>query len=74
MSELITVPEAAEILGLQVSRVYQMCRDGILPPGVAIRFGRQWRVDVDALEEFVRRGGQGLPGGWRRHAAVKSQG
>ncbi len=64
--KLILVEETAEILQVSVQRVYEMVRTRVLPPGVAIRLGRQVRIDADALVEWLRNGGQSLSGGWRR--------
>ena len=60
---LLKVPEVARILDTSEGRVYTMLREGILP---GVRLGRQIRVDREALEEFIRNGGQALPGGWKR--------
>jgi excisionase family DNA binding protein len=54
---LVRVREAAEALGVSTQHVYHMARQGILPPGVVVRLGRQVRVDADALEAWVKAGG-----------------
>ena len=59
---LLRVSEVATILDLSESRVYDLCRRGILP---VVRVGRQIRVDSQQIEEFIRTGGKGLPDGWR---------
>ena len=59
---LLTVKETAQILGLPISRVYDLCRQQILP---TVRLGRQVRIDPERLEEFIANGGKALPGGWR---------
>ena len=59
---LLTVPETADILRLTPGRVYELARTGILP---VVRLGRQIRVDAERLDEFLKAGGQALPGGWR---------
>jgi len=64
--KLITAKLGAEILDVKESRFYEMVRTGLLPPGVIVHLGRQIRVDQDALCDWVRAGGQVLPGGWRR--------
>lgn len=38
-------------------------RQGILP---AVRLGRHIRVDREVLDEWIKNGGQSLPGGWKR--------
>lgn len=57
-----TVPEVARILDVPETRVYELCRRGLLPH---VKLGRQVRVDREALDEFIRSGGKALPGGWR---------
>lgn len=63
---LVGVRAAAQALGVSTPRVYDMIRVGILPPGVAVRLGRELRIDADRLESWVSAGGQALDGGWRR--------
>ncbi len=63
---LITAKSTAEILGVSEGRVYEMVRTNLLPRGVVVHLGRQIRIDRDALEEWIRAGGQALAGGWRR--------
>ena len=36
--------------------------------GCVVRIGRKKFVDLSKWREFVQRGGQSLPGGWRREA------
>jgi len=62
---LYKVSEVARILDTSESHVYEMARQGILP---TVRLARQVRVDRQALEDWIRKGGQALPGGWRREA------
>jgi excisionase family DNA binding protein len=59
---LLTVSEAANLLGLRQSRVYTLIREGLLP---AVRMGRQIRVSAGTLEKWIADGGQALPCGWR---------
>ena len=63
---LMTVSEAAELLRLRPARVYELAREGVLP---VVRLGRQVRVEEQALRDWIARGGQALPGGWRRSPA-----
>jgi excisionase family DNA binding protein len=60
---LLTLPEAAGILGISDQRVYALARENILP---VVRLGRKVRIDVRQLDIFIERGGQALPGGWKR--------
>jgi excisionase family DNA binding protein len=56
--DLITIPEAAQRVGLHVDTLYRLCRTGQFPP--AIRIGARWRVSVPRLERFLHvDGGQG---------------
>lgn len=59
----LTTDEAGTILKVNPSRVQELIRQGILPH---FRLGRQIRIDRRQLQHFIERGGQGLPGGWRR--------
>ena len=52
---------AGERLGESPWRVREMVRQGLLPPGVAVRLGRRIRVDLDRLEEWIAAGGAALP-------------
>lgn len=65
MQKLLTVKALAHRLGLSETRIYDLARQGLIP---SVRLGRQIRFDPVALEEFVRSGGKGLEGGWRRTA------
>jgi excisionase family DNA binding protein len=58
--KLISVPAAAAILSIPVQRVYAMIRSGVLPPGVAVHFGRVVRIDLAALRAFIANGGATL--------------
>jgi excisionase family DNA binding protein len=63
----LTTDEVGTILKVNPSRVQELIRQGILPH---FRLGRQIRVDRRQLQHFIERGGQGLPGGWRRTAGA----
>ena len=65
MQRLFTVQRAADMLGLSVGRVYELCRIGVIPH---VRLHRQIRIDPAQLQAFVNSGGTALPGGWRRKA------
>jgi len=62
---LLIVPEVAEMLRISEPRAYELVRQGLIPH---TRLGRQIRVEEGALREFVKAGGQALPGGWKREA------
>jgi excisionase family DNA binding protein len=63
IAEALTTNEVARILKVKPSRVQELVRQGILPH---FRLGRQIRIDQQQLQHFIERGGQALPGGWRR--------
>lgn len=67
MDKLQTIEWASEIIGIPKTSCYAMARQGILP---VVKVGRQYRVDPEALREWVRKGGQSYPGGWRKEAAL----
>jgi len=68
MAEKVLEPVsyAARRLNITEARVYQLVREGLIRG--AVRLGRQVRIDPDELEEFIKSGGQALPGGWRKEA------
>lgn len=51
-TRLISVGEAAEIIGLSRSKVYELLADGLLP---SIRIGRTRRIDIADLDTFIDR-------------------
>ena len=57
---LITVSAAAVIVGLPVQRVYALIRQGTLPTGVVVHFGRTVRINSPRLQEYIDNGGQSL--------------
>ena len=57
---------AARRLNKKPQRIYEMIREGLLPPGVVVRLGRSILIDPGPLEEFIRTGGKALPGGWKK--------
>ena len=59
----LTLEQAADILQVSYARAAELARLGLLP---VVRLGRQVRVDPDQLAQFISRGGEGLPGGWRQ--------
>jgi excisionase family DNA binding protein len=63
IAEALTTNEVAKILKVKLSRVQELVRQGVLPH---FRLGRQIRIDRQQLQQFIARGGQALPGGWRR--------
>jgi excisionase family DNA binding protein len=61
---LLRVPAVAQRIDASKPRVWMLIRMGLLP---AVRIGRQVRVDEEALEAWIKRGGCRLPGegdGW----------
>lgn len=62
---MLTARQVAEMLNVNTARVYQLAREGVLP---SVRLLRQVRFSEDAIREFIARGGQALPGGWRKEA------
>ncbi|MHB1682959.1 MAG: helix-turn-helix domain-containing protein [Bacilli bacterium] len=63
MKRLWTVAEVAERLELTEDAVYRLARQKILP---CVRIGRMIRFDEQALDEWIRNGGQAWEGGWRK--------
>jgi len=50
-SEMLSVEEVAEYLGVVPMTVYRWCREGRLP---CMKLGRVWRIRRDALEDFLK--------------------
>jgi len=50
----VTVPEAAEMLGMSRNFAYQLVREGKLP---SIRFGKRILIPKAALEKMLEEGG-----------------
>ena len=50
MIEVLTVKEAAERLKTSRQQIRMMIRNGQLP---AVQVGREWRLPVEALEQFL---------------------
>jgi excisionase family DNA binding protein len=57
-ADLISVPEAARLIGLHVDTLYRLCRTGQFPP--AIQIGSRWRVSVPRLEQYLHGDAIGL--------------
>jgi hypothetical protein len=67
MVQLQTAGFGAARLGVTLPRFYQLIREKVVPPGVAVRTGRrQLRVDSIRLEQFIREGGYCPPSGRRQ--------
>lgn len=58
IGKLLRVPEVARIIDTTTARAYELIRLGILP---AVKMGRQVRVDANALEEWIKKGGSTQP-------------
>lgn len=50
----VTVPEAAEMLGISRNFAYQLVREGKLP---SIRFGKRILIPIAALKKMLEEGG-----------------
>ena len=61
--QLLTAEELAVILNVSVPRAYALLREGVIP---SVHLNRQVRVDPAALDQWLKQGGQRLPGGWRQ--------
>jgi excisionase family DNA binding protein len=52
---VVDVVEAAKVLGVNKSTVYEMANQGTIP---AFRVGRLWRFSLAELEAWAAKGGQ----------------
>ncbi len=66
---LITIDEFRRTRGFTKARAYEIVNT-ILPPGVVVRYGRQIRIDAEALRAFERAGGAGLQSRGAQRSAV----
>ena len=60
---LVTAHSVAGFLGVSRARVYELCREELLPH---VRVGRSIRFSPREVVAWAESGGQGYPGGWRR--------
>lgn len=60
MSQTVSLPQAAGLLGVHYMTAYRYVRTGVLP---AVRTGSQWRVSVSDLDELARRRRSPAPAG-----------
>jgi excisionase family DNA binding protein len=51
--ELLGTEEVARLVGMKEATVWRWCREGSLP---CVKVGKHWRVRVEALEDFLRKG------------------
>ena len=65
---LVSVAEAAAVLGLSEVAVWAHVRAGTFPPGVTVALGRRRFFHREKLRAFLESGGAPLPGGWRKQA------
>jgi len=54
MEQMLTVAEVAEILRVSERTIYNLLEAGDLR---GVRVGRSWRMQKEALEEFIKTGG-----------------
>lgn len=53
---LWTDRQVAAAFGMPLKRIQQLARDGELP---ALKLGRKWRFDPDAIRAWIKRSGAG---------------
>ncbi|MEW6522831.1 MAG: helix-turn-helix domain-containing protein [Bacillota bacterium] len=59
MKHLLTIEEAAEYLRVTPATIYRWCRSGKLP---AIKVGKQWRLSVNDLKDWLEQQKDDEPG------------
>lgn len=64
--DFYTVAEVAEILRLRQNRVYEAIRQELLP---CVHIGRQVRIEKQAFQDWVARGGQTHHDHWKSQAS-----
>ena len=60
---LVTAHWVAGYLGVSRARVYELCREGLLPH---VALGRSRRFSPREVVAWAEGGGKSYPGGWRR--------
>jgi excisionase family DNA binding protein len=50
---LLTIPTAAELLGISALTGYRLARAGQFPGDAAIKVGRSWRVSLPKLRRYL---------------------
>ena len=63
--KLLTAKEASAVLRVSPARLYELCRQQLVP---CVRLGRQVRIEEGALLRWIEEGGQALSDGWRGSA------
>ena len=53
--DFLTLKEVCSLLRIGERTAYELCRTGRM--GGAVKVGGQWRIEREAFEEWVRRGG-----------------
>lgn len=59
MGEYLTISEVCEKLRLAERTVYEIVRNGRLPG--ATKVGGSWRINREALEAWLKAGGEAVP-------------
>ena len=49
-SDILTVEELCEVLGIGANAAYQMLNNGAIP---AFRIGRRWKVPKESVKEYI---------------------
>jgi len=65
MQALLTYEEAGQLLSIQARRVAELVRRGMIK---AVNIGRQRRIAMATIVQFIETGGVSLPGGWKNCA------
>lgn len=63
LEALMRARETAQVLGIPLSRLYELSRNGLTP---CVRIGRSFRYSPTAISAFIATGGASLPGVGRR--------
>ena len=60
---LVTAHWVAGYLGVSKARIFELCREDLLPH---TRLGRRLRFSPGQVIAWAEGGGKGYPGGWRK--------
>jgi excisionase family DNA binding protein len=60
-----TAEEVARRLRISTWKLYDLVKQGIIPPGVVVHLGRQVRFSPE-LEDWLKSGGKAFAHGWSK--------
>ena len=65
-TQLVPAIQLFAEVGIDRGTGYRLIREHVIPQGVAVKLGRRVYLHRQRFEEFLRAGGSGYVGGWKR--------